>query len=63
MEGALDDIVSDSDDDKNNAIDEDELAEIKRAKQRERELIKARNLEKIDTFEMIKPVVKGDKKA
>ena len=40
-------------------LDEDELAEIKRAKQRERERIKAKNDDKIESFEMIKPVMKG----
>jgi len=36
------------------------MAELKRAKQRERERIKAQNESKIDKFEMINPVVKGE---
>lgn len=42
-------------------MDEDEIAEIKRAKQRERERIKANNENKIEKFEMINSVVKGEK--
>lgn len=36
------------------------MAEIKRAKQRERERIKAKQAGKIDKFEMINPVIKGE---
>ena len=59
---ANDDVVSDSDDEKeqNLNIDEDELAEMKRAKQRERERLKAKEAEKVEKYEMIKPVMKGD---
>lgn len=57
------DAVSDSDDDDKDmgGLDEDEIAEIKRAKQRERELIQANKQEKkVESFEMIKPVIKGE---
>lgn len=59
---AKDDIVSDSDEenDKNLNIDEDEMAEIKRAKQRERERLQAKAKEKVESYELIKPVLKGD---
>ena len=59
---AIEDVVSESDDEKDNGVlmDEDEMAELKRAKQRERERIKAQNESKIDKFEMINPVVKGE---
>jgi hypothetical protein len=36
------------------------LAEIKRAKQRERDRLKAQEAEKIDKFELINPVIKGE---
>ena len=59
---AIEDVVSESDDEKDvGDMDEDEIAEIKRAKQRERERIKANNENKIEKFEMINPVVKGEK--
>ena len=35
------------------------MAEIKRAKQRERDRIKAKSKEKVDKFEMINPVLNG----
>ena len=63
--GAQDDIVSDSDEEKDQALgnlDEDELAEIKRAKQRERDRLQAKSDDKIEKFEMIKPVIKGEAK-
>ena len=44
-------------------LDEDELAEIRRAKQRERERIKAKNADKIESFEMIRPLMKGGESA
>ena len=49
--------MSDSDEEKDKNlgnIDEDEMAEIKRAKQRERERLKAKSADKIETFELIK---------
>ena len=43
-------------------IEEDEAAEILRAKQREREAIVAKRLNKIEKFEMIKPTLVGEAK-
>lgn len=58
---AIEDVVSESDEEKDiGNMDEDEMAELKRAKQRERERIKTQNENKIDKFEMINPVVKGE---
>ena len=55
------DVVSDSDEEKDMGnIEEDELAEIKRAKQRERDLIQEKAQDKVKNFEMINPVVHGE---
>jgi len=60
--GAAADIASDSDDEKDAALmlEEDELAEMKRAKQREREQLKALEEAKVDKFELINPLLKGE---
>ena len=59
-----DDAVSDSDDEKNKGelIEEDEAAEMKRARARERLQILEKKANKIDKFEMIKPTLKGEPK-
>ena len=64
--GAVDDAVSESDEEKDKEalgnLDEDEIAEIKRAKQRERDILKDKASNKVNSFEMFKPKMKGEDK-
>ena len=56
------DDYADSEESDNNMLDEDQMAEIRMAKVKEREKLQARKAEKVDTFSMIKADIGEDDK-
>jgi hypothetical protein len=56
------DDYADSEESDNNMLDEDQMAEIRIAKVKEREKLQARKAEKVDTFSMIKADIGEDDK-